>query len=174
MGRSPHQNTPAARADRSIVNQAMKCLDIMHLSNRDYTTLSGGERQKVHFARVLAQIWHPVDEGSRLLMLDEPTSALDIAFQHHCLKTLVDFARQQGIAIMAVLHDLNAAALYADRIAIMHAGHLVVSGSPAEVMTQKNINDFFLFSAQVTPHPQYPECPLIIPTRSDKKLEHSH
>ena len=97
--------------------------DIAHLAGRSYPTLSGGERQRVTFARILAQ-------QTPLLLLDEPTSSLDLHHQEH-LMALARAAVDRGGTVVAVLHDLNLAAAYADRIVLLDQGRLVAVGPPA-------------------------------------------
>jgi iron complex transport system ATP-binding protein len=163
MGRSPHSKTSNASNDLKITHQAIRLVGIDSLVERTYTTLSGGERQRVHFARALAQIWEPVTSQTRYLMLDEPTSALDIACQHDCLSIARDFATKQGVAVIAVLHDLNLAALYADRIAVLHAGRLIACDKPDVVINEDLIQHVFDYSVRVYAHPLNSKCPLVVP-----------
>lgn len=124
MGRYPHFNlTPTAR-DRAICAEAMEAVSIAGLAARDYQTLSGGEKQRVQFARALSQVWEPAPTGNRFLFLDEPISSLDIRYQHQFLH----LAREQashGLVVIAVLHELNIALQYADTLLFMKAGRLV-------------------------------------------------
>ncbi len=105
-------------------------------------TLSGGEKQRVQFARVLAQIWKMPREGSRILLLDEPISSLDIKYQFDFLQHVKEFLNERTIVI-AVLHDLNLALNYADEILLLHEGKLFTSGKPAEVLSPANIEKVF-------------------------------
>lgn len=114
LGRLPHQ-TGRIR-DAQIVSAALAAADVGHLRDRSYLALSGGERQRVHLARVLAQLW-PGQEGQSLL-LDEPTSALDPLHQHVTLQAIRAFA-EQGVAVLVILHDLNLAARYCDRVLLL-------------------------------------------------------
>ena len=163
MGRSPHAKTSNAANDLKIAHQAMQLVGIDGLIERTYTTLSGGERQRVHFARILAQIWQPVASQTRYLMLDEPTSALDIASQHDCLRVARDFAKKQQVAVVAVLHDLNLATLYADRIAVIHAGRLIACDKPDLIINEELIQHVFDYSVKVYAHPLNSKCPLVVP-----------
>lgn len=133
MGRYPHRTSAAA--DAVVIAQAMQDADVDHLAGRSYPTLSGGERQRVTFARILAQ-------QTPLLLLDEPTSSLDLHHQEH-LMALVRAAADRGGTVVAVLHDLNLAAAYADRIILLHEGHLVASGEPADVFATAPLDDVF-------------------------------
>lgn len=153
MGRLPHSE-PAAR-QHEIVRAAMAHCGVEHLANRLYPGLSGGERQRVQFARVLAQIWQaPNTSGSpRLLLLDEPTSALDLKYQHQLL-TLARALAARDTAVLVVLHDLNLAARYADRLLMLADGKLMADGPPAEVLTPTLIQSLYDYPAEVMLHPQ--------------------
>ncbi len=156
MGRLPHSE-PAARRDE-IVAAAMTHAGVEHLAKRLYPGLSGGERQRVQFARVLAQIWQtpsPTEqtEQPRLLLLDEPTSALDLKYQHQLL-TMARALASRNTAVLVVLHDLNLAARYADRLVMLERGKLMADGTPAEVLTPELIARLYDYPAQVIHHPE--------------------
>ncbi|MGB0360300.1 MAG: heme ABC transporter ATP-binding protein [Endozoicomonas sp.] len=143
-----------------IMRQALEKVDAYHLKDRSYTTLSNGERQRVHMARVLTQIWDESPRGKRYLLLDEPTSALDPAHQQLTLK----IARQeadQGIGVMIIMHDLNLAARYSDRIIILKNGKLAAEGTPHKVLTPETIRKVFEIEVSVSDHPAY-HCPLVV------------
>ena len=132
LGRSPHGAGSPGAADRRIVEAALKATGTWALRARNYLELSGGEQQRVQLARVLAQIWDCRDAPGWLL-LDEPESGLDIAHQHE----LLGHARQlagQGFGVIAVLHELNLAARYADDVALLAQGRLVRHGSCEQVL----------------------------------------
>ncbi len=113
MGRFAHRQQPS-RHEAHIVAQAMEATGVAHLAGRSINTLSGGERARSHLARALAQIWEPLPDGApRWLLLDEPTAALDLAHQHHTLALVRRWAVEQGVGVVAVLHDLNLALRYA-------------------------------------------------------------
>jgi iron complex transport system ATP-binding protein len=168
MGRSPHAKTRNIANDYTIAQQAMELIGIDSLKERTYTTLSGGERQRVHFARILTQIWEPVISQTRYLMLDEPTSALDISCQHDCLKIASDFAKQQDAGVVVVLHDLNLAALYADRIIVLLSGKLFAFDQPNLVINEDLVQHVFDYSVRIYDHPQNSGCPLVIPMYQDR------
>ncbi|MFM5358856.1 heme ABC transporter ATP-binding protein [Aeromonas veronii] len=156
MGRLPHSE-PAARRDE-IVAAAMTHAGVEHLAKRLYPGLSGGERQRVQFARVLAQIWQAPSptgqaEQPRLLLLDEPTSALDLKYQHQLL-TMARALANRNTAVLVVLHDLNLAARYADRLVMLERGKLMSDGTPAEVLTPELIARLYDYPAQVIHHPE--------------------
>jgi iron complex transport system ATP-binding protein len=115
--------------------QALARVGLAHYADRSFQDLSGGEAQRVMLARVLAQVWAPVEAGvPRWLLLDEPVSSLDIAHQLQVMQIARGFARAGG-GVIAVLHDLNLTALYADRIAVLCEGQRLAFGPPQAVLT---------------------------------------
>jgi iron complex transport system ATP-binding protein len=137
LGRTPHhaaEPTPFALLTDKIIARA--ALDLVGLGARlrdSYDTLSGGQQQLVHLARVLAQIWDPPADGVRCLLLDEPTASLDLRYQHLVLSRARKLARE-GAAVLAVLHDVNLAAQYADRLVVLNDGEVVEQGTPGRVL----------------------------------------
>jgi iron complex transport system ATP-binding protein len=132
LGRSPCGAASPTVADRRIVEAAMQATGTWALRERNYLELSGGEQQRVQLARVLAQIWGCRDAPGWLL-LDEPEAGLDIAHQHELLRHARRMAGQ-GFGVVAVLHDLNLAARYADDVALLSQGRLVRHGSGEQVL----------------------------------------
>ena len=157
LGRTPHAAPHAD--DLAAAERAMRRAGVLHLAARRYPTLSGGEQQRVHLARALAQL----DGGAeaRYLLLDEPTSALDLAHQHAVLRVARAEATA-GVGVLAVLHDLNLAAQYADRIAVLAAGKLVAVGTAEAVLTPAVVRCAFGISVVVTQNP-CAACPLVVP-----------
>lgn len=150
LGRMPHAS--GAAIDRDIVRQVLAEMDISYLAKRYYTQLSGGEKQRVQLARVMAQVWRAEDSDFRLLVLDEPTSALDVGHQQQLMKAarrLVD----NGAAVLMILHDFNLAARYADRIVAMSCGSIALQGRPDAVVTSANMKHLFGIDASVIAHP---------------------
>lgn len=133
MGRLPWPSDPVA--DERIVTAAMKRTEVAHLEDRDVTRLSGGERARVTFARVLAQC-------APVVFLDEPTAALDIGHQEATMATCRDLARE-GCAVLAVMHDLQLAAAHCDLLALMDAGRIVALGAPEEVLTSSRLSEVY-------------------------------
>ncbi len=129
LGRLPHLSSK--RTDDRIARAALAKVGLDGFGARSYLQLSGGERQRVQLARVLAQVWE--SSANRVLLLDEPTAALDLVHQHSTLALARSMA-SEGVAVAVVLHDLNLAAQYADRIALMSRGALRVVGSPQDVL----------------------------------------
>ncbi|MGQ0777376.1 MAG: ABC transporter ATP-binding protein [Pseudonocardiales bacterium] len=144
LGRTPHKR-PLDRdtaADREICADALERVDMTSTRDRNYATLSGGEKQRVQVARALAQ-------RSCLHLLDEPTNHLDIRYQLEILSLV----RGLGHSTLAAIHDLNLAAQYCDRIYVMAAGRLIASGPPEEVLTPERIAECFGVRAYRWTHP---------------------
>ncbi len=155
LGRSPHAGATTRAHDLAIVEACLQEAEVAHLAERLYPTLSGGERQRVQLARVLAQIDFPEpasQQGDRYLLLDEPTSSLDLAHQHATLRT-ARRAAERGIGVLAILHDLNLAAMYADRLVVLDRGSLAAEGTPEAVLTETMVRKTFDLSVSVTRHP---------------------
>ncbi|MGX8942843.1 heme ABC transporter ATP-binding protein [Symbiopectobacterium sp. Eva_TO] len=149
MGRAPYRHD---RAGDSVVDHVMALTECTTLAQQDYRHLSGGEQQRVQLARVLAQLWHPTPTPC-WLFLDEPTSALDLYHQQHLLRLLKPLTQQQPLAVCCILHDLNLAALYADRIALLHQGKLVAQGTPQAVLQSETLTHWYQADVLVHPHP---------------------
>jgi len=154
MGRSPHVVGGENDRDREIVRQALVTADIEHLKDRIYTHLSGGERQRVHLARVLSQVWESSSTQPCYLLLDEPTSALDLAHQHRLMDILHDWANRKSCGVLIILHDLNLAASYADRVCVLKSGRLMGEGSPAKILCPDLIGEVYQVAVSTMPHPR--------------------
>ena len=161
MGRTPHVEGAESSRDWAVAEAALDVVSMGDFAERSFPTLSGGEAQRVHLARALAQIWDSPDDGNRYLLLDEPTASLDLAHQHNVLHTARSLA-DAGTGVLAVLHDLNLAAQYADRVLLLQEGNGVASGPPAEVFTPEAIYRVFGLPVCVLAHPTQ-SCPLIVP-----------
>ena len=156
MGRHPHRRSGGER-DGEAVESAMRWTEILDLDRRTYPTLSGGERGRTTLARVLAQ-------ESPVLLLDEPTAALDIRHQERAMTVARSFADSGG-AVIAVLHDLNLAAAYADRIALLDDGQLAGLGPPWTVLREDLLGSVFDHPVVVTRSP-CGDSPLVVPARA--------
>ncbi|ENR5393028.1 MULTISPECIES: heme ABC transporter ATP-binding protein [Providencia] len=130
----------------------MELCDCASLAHRDYMSLSGGEQQRVQLARLLAQLWED-EPVSKWLFLDEPTSALDIHHQQHLFRLLRQLVNTRKINVCCVLHDLNLAARFADRIILMHQGQIIANGSPKEILTQQQVNTLYQADISVIDDP---------------------
>ena len=156
-GRYPHQRlfAPWSPEDETAVGEAMDATGIRHLSGRLVDELSGGQRQRVWMAVALAQ-------QTPILLLDEPTTYLDVSHQIELLELCRSLNRRQGHTLVAVLHDLNQAARYADHIIAMKDGEVVATGSPGEVITESLVSSVFGVDARVIPDPESGS-PLVVP-----------
>jgi len=129
--------------DRAAMREALRAVDVLDLRMRKVETLSGGERRRAWLAMVLCQ-------QAPILLLDEPTAALDLRHQHELLGLLKDLNRTRGVTIVVVLHDVEHAAMLADRIAVLHRGRLYDVGPPAECITASMLQDVFGVEARIT------------------------
>ncbi|SNR73424.1 iron complex transport system ATP-binding protein [Puniceibacterium sediminis] len=126
--------------DKSVPGAALRRVGMTGYTDRLYQELSGGEQQRVQLARVLAQVWHPVWQGrARWLLLDEPVASLDIAHQLLVMGIARDFANSGG-GVVAVMHDLNLTAMFADAVAVMADGQIIAQGPMAQVMTDDTLS----------------------------------
>ncbi len=155
MGRFPHRRDQANthEKDSEAVADAMAQTDTTRFASRTYTTLSKGEQTRVSLARVIAQ-------ATPIVLLDEPTTALDVAHQERIMKRAVQLARQQRTTVV-VLHDLNAAAVHADRIILMNQGTVVARGQPREVLQADLLSTVYDQPMVVVDHP-FRDCPLVL------------
>lgn len=143
MGRYPHHKKRGSSVtDPSIVEAALGDCSLAALKDRSTQHLSGGEMQRAHMARVLAQIWEPQDGRPRILLLDEPTASLDPTYQHLCLLRARKLT-EEGVSVVAILHDLNLAARYADHIVFLKEGRLAAAGPMSEMMQEPILEDVF-------------------------------
>lgn len=143
MGRYPHVAGKATTHDLDACDNAMDFFDVCGLAERDFLTLSGGERQRVHFARVMAQIWYPPREGPRYLFLDEPLTFLDIKYQFDFMRKVRELVESQDIVVVGVVHDLNLASHFADRLVLLGDGAVLAHGTAEEVLRPKLIGEAF-------------------------------
>ncbi|TDQ09776.1 heme ABC transporter ATP-binding protein [Pedobacter metabolipauper] len=145
MGRYPYFTGKAREADQIAVSEAISVCGLTTFAERSYLKLSGGEQQRVQLARILAQLW---DQPGGLLLLDEPIAGLDLLYQQQTLAIAKALTRK-GFMVIAVLHELNLAAQYADRILMLKDGRRWKDGSPAEVLTALDIYSVFGLETEV-------------------------
>lgn len=147
-GRHPHHGLFSrwSREDDEAVATAMEATRTTDLADRPVDELSGGQRQRVWIAMALAQ-------GTDLLLLDEPTTFLDVSHQIEVLDLLTDLNRSRGTTIVLVLHDLNLAARYADRLVVLSCGRLHTCGQPAEVLTEATVREVFGMESRIIADP---------------------
>lgn len=166
MGRYPYFKSIPSLQDREAVASAMRATDVRALRSRKYNTLSGGEKQRVHLARVLAQLETPL--AHKLAFFDEPLNNLDVKYQYQILKSIQEFTAQGNSAIM-VLHDLNLASAFSDSILLLKNGEVVAYGKPEKVLTESIITKTYDFPCSVFTHPLTKK-PMII--FGEEKKEH--
>lgn len=136
LGRTPHRGLLSMRDSETDIRMAKEALEemgIAHLADRTMGELSEGQRQMASIAQALAQ-------APQVLLLDEPTANLDPANQQRILSTVKRIAQMRGIAVLATLHDINSANLWADHVAILKGGKIVCQGPPTDVMTPQNLS----------------------------------
>ena len=147
-GRYPHQSwlRQWSRDDEAAVTEALAWTDMADLATRGVDELSGGQRQRAWISMALAQ-------GTDLLLLDEPTTYLDLSHQIDVLELIARLHAERGRTVVVVLHDLNLAARYAQRLVAMKDGVLVASGTPQEVLTEQLLAEVFELEARGVPDP---------------------
>lgn len=167
MGTYPFQE---CKNTHSIVEQALTWVHASHLASRDYLTLSGGEQQRIQFARVIAQLISHAKiypDYAQYCILDEPTANLDPRYQQQLLQTLQQIAHHFNVGILIVLHDINLAAFYADRLLLLAEGHLLAQGSPSQTLTTENLYNTYGIQGYPITHPFYPDKKLIVWNKKD-------
>jgi iron complex transport system ATP-binding protein len=144
MGRSPHKKLfdIDTKEDAAIVHHALEHMGMENMAKRNYRHLSGGEKQRVLIARVIAQ-------EADFLILDEPTNHLDISYQLQ----IFDFVRRLGVTVLSAIHDLNMASLYCDRVYVLKEGKIVLHGKPEEVFTPEHIYEIYGVRCETRTHP---------------------
>ncbi|WP_291794667.1 heme ABC transporter ATP-binding protein [Brevibacterium sp.] len=160
MGRSPWANLPESQNDEQIVHGALARTETSHLVARSYSSLSGGERARVALARVLSQT-------AAAMLLDEPTAALDIRHQEQVLATARRYAAT-GSAVVVIIHDLDLAGAYADRVAVLAHGRIAADGPPEEVFSAELLSHVYDYPVHVVPDP-ITGAPVIVPIRTPKE-----
>ncbi len=158
-GRHPHQSwlRQWSRDDEAVVAESLAWTDMAGLADRPVDELSGGQRQRAWISMALAQ-------GTDLLLLDEPTTYLDLAHQIDVLELVGRLHAERGRTVVVVLHDLNLAARYAQRLVALKDGALVASGRPDEVLTEQLLADVFDLEARIVPDP-VAGTPMVVPVR---------
>ncbi|MBP2475190.1 iron complex transport system ATP-binding protein [Crossiella equi] len=162
-GRHPHQSwyKQWSSDDEDTVSEALRMTGMLEFAERTLDQLSGGQRQRAWISMALAQ-------GTDLLLLDEPTTYLDLAHQVDVLDLVQRLHHEAGRTVVMVLHDLNLAARYADRLVAMRAGKIVAQGNPSDVLTEDLLREVFGLEAKVIPDP-IAGTPLVVPVGGRNK-----
>ncbi len=157
LGRTPYLNFlgQVSARDEALARRALRRVNALHLAERRVGELSGGEQQRVLLARALCQ-------STPILLLDEPTAHLDLQYQASLLELVRGLTREDDLAVLLALHDLNLAARYADRIALLVDGRIEAIGAPQDVLRADLISRAYNWPVQVVPHP-FLGTPLILP-----------
>jgi iron complex transport system ATP-binding protein len=148
LGRTPHVRPLAGASahDRSVAEDKMALTGTLGLAERPFNELSGGEQQRVIIAMALAQ-------EAEILLLDEPTVHLDLSHQVEVLDLIQRLNHEQRLTVLTIIHDLNLASLYFDRLLLLNGGAIVAKGKPAEVLREDRIRQVFRANVQVQTHP---------------------
>lgn len=160
MGRYPHYTNTPSHTDKNICHQALDLMQMTSFADRDYTTLSGGEAQKVQMSRVLAQIWNEDKMENKILFLDEPVSSLDVKYQYQLMKIAKDGC-QQNTTVIAVLHDINLAIAFADRILFMKEGSLTHDMQNVANISPSLIQEIFGIQSSIVQVPHHDK-PIVV------------
>ncbi len=148
LGRLPTEGLVSKEENQRVILEAMERTDIAHLANRSYMTLSGGEKLRTHLSRTIAQILGASSEYSKVLLLDEPTSSLDLNHQLRVLEIVRELAAE-GVGVFAILHDLNLAARFADRIYVLKNGRCLEEGAVSKVLRPEMLLNAFGLKAKL-------------------------
>ncbi len=163
FGRTPYLGFlgQPSQNDEEITRQSLARVSALPLAERRVGELSGGEQQRVLLARALCQ-------STPILLMDEPTAHLDLQYQVSLLELVHELAHKDHLAVLIALHDLNLAAHYADRVALMVAGKIKAMGTPQEVLQSEIIEEAYCLPVQVIKHP-FLDVPLVLPDKKEQK-----
>ncbi|MEN7527408.1 heme ABC transporter ATP-binding protein [Cupriavidus sp. DL-D2] len=147
----------------ALIRRALALADVPHLATREYQSLSGGEQQRVQFARTLVQVLACRESDTyRALLLDEPISSLDPRHQLLLLDAVKTLSRTDGLAVLVVLHDVNLAARWCDQLLLLADGRTAAYGPPADVLTPEILAKVYGMPASVLPSPVHVGVPLVV------------
>lgn len=156
LGRAPHVRLRESKTDYAIAQETLVAMGVEHLAEREYPSLSGGEKQRVQLARVLAQLWRDHERPAvepRFLLLDEPTSSLDLIHQHRVMQIVLGIAAR-GVGILVILHDLNLASRYTRQLLVLKDGRIIANGETRSILQPELVRDAFGVRAHLIPHPE--------------------
>ncbi|MAX81935.1 MAG: heme ABC transporter ATP-binding protein [Crocinitomicaceae bacterium] len=154
MGRYPHFKRSPQLLDYQAVEKALDITGTKALAKRHYHECSGGEQQRIQFARVWAQLNGSPSASPKLFLLDEPLNNLDIYHQHHVLRLADQFVKDGNIVI-AVMHDINLAAMYMNKLLFLKNGGVYASGTPDEVLKNDILSQVYDYPLSVVNHPEH-------------------
>ncbi|AKB17664.1 ABC transporter ATP-binding protein [Methanosarcina sp. WWM596] len=143
LGRRPYIRWNIGEKDLDLVSEIFSLLNLDDLSMRNFNELSGGERQKILLARALAQ-------EPKVLLLDEPTSSLDVKHQLEIMDIIRNLSREKVLAVVIVLHDLNLASRYCDRLILLNSGQIFAMGTPEEILIDSNIKTVYKVDSEIS------------------------
>lgn len=149
MGRTPYAGSEYSAEDEQIVFDVMREMNLEKFAFRNIGEMSGGERQRVFIARAMAQ-------QPKVIILDEPTASLDIHNQLFTLKSISELARKQNVIIIMIIHDLNLASMFCDKLLMLQDGHIFAYGTPGQVITESNIYSMYHVHTAVTMEEKMP------------------
>jgi len=167
FGRTPYLGFlgQPSQKDEEIARRSLQRVSALPFADRRVGELSGGEQQRILLARALCQ-------STPILLLDEPTAHLDLQYQVGLLELVNELAHRDHLAVLVALHDLNLAAHYADRIALMVAGEIKANGKPEQVLRPELIEAAYCMPVQVVKHP-FLDIPLVLPDKKDQTPDSS-
>ena len=162
LGRTPHCGwlMPLSKKDRAIIEDALNATGLNELRNRNINEVSGGEWRRMILARAIAQ-------DASVLLLDEPTAGLDLKYQYECLERVQTLTHDRKLVTVLTLHDLNQAAMFGDRLALLANRELIAIGPPSQVLTTDLIRQAFSIDVAVMEHPMH-GTPLVVPCNPSK------
>ncbi|MCM3699879.1 ABC transporter ATP-binding protein [Paenibacillus macerans] len=151
MGRFPYQDWRGREKDgpeatRRLLGEIMDKLELTALEDRPLSALSGGQRQRAALGKVMAQ-------QPELVLLDEPTTYLDLRYQMQFMELVAGWQREEGLTVVAVMHDLNLAALFCDRLLVLSEGRIVAEGPPQDILSTAMVEEVYQVKAHRVPHP---------------------
>ena len=164
LGRKPYISWGLSQRDKEVVSQAISLMGLEDYTLRQFNELSGGERQKVLITRALVQ-------EPEVLLLDEPTSNLDLRHQIEVLNIIRWVAREKGITVLMVMHDLNLASRFSDRLIMLKEGKVWDGGTPAEVLTPENMREVYGIEATIYRNSGHPYIMPLEVSRTERRLE---
>ncbi|MNO26942.1 Hemin import ATP-binding protein HmuV [compost metagenome] len=162
MGRFPFQDWRGRERDgnaEDLLKQIMERLELQELADRPLSVLSGGQRQRVALGKVMAQ-------QPEVLLLDEPTTYLDIRYQMQFMDLIASWQKEEGLTVIAVMHDLNLASLYCDRLLILNEGQVIAEGTPDEILVPETVETVFEVKSHTVIHPDAGVPQLLLQKRS--------